>query len=132
MNLAGIALDPQHEWVDEYEWDPVAQEQARTLTGKLVVQEGVKVHGRPITLDGTGCAWTPLSVVRQLEALRDQPGLVMPLVMPDGRSFSVIFNRGEASCLTAKPVHREVFPGAGDPYEVTLRLITVGVDGGTP
>lgn len=125
MQLAGIDLDPQHDWIDEYEWDPVAQTQDRTLTGKLVVQEGAKVHGRPITLDGTGCAWTPLSVVRQLEALRDQPGLVMPLVLPDGRAFSVIFNRAEGAPLTARPVHREVFPSPDEPYEIVLRLVSV-------
>lgn len=125
MQLAGIDLDPQHDWIDEFEWDPVAQTQDRTLTGKLLVQEGIKVHGRPITLDGTGCAWTPLSVVRQLEALRDQPGLVMPLVVPDGRTFSVIFNRAEGAPVVAKPVHREVNPAGSDPFEVTLRLITV-------
>lgn len=125
MKLAGIDLDPQHDWTDEYDWDPVAQEQSRTLTGKLVVQEGVKVHGRPITLDGTGCAWTPLSVVRQLEALRDQPGLVMPLVLPDGRAFSVIFNRADGASLVARPVHREVAPALTDPFEVVLRLVTV-------
>lgn len=125
MQLAGIDLDPQHDWIDEYEWDPVAQTQDRTLTGKLLVQEGTKMHGRPITLDGTGCAWTPLSVVRQLEALRDQPGFVMPLVLPDGRVFSVIFNRAEGAPLVAKPVHREVNPMDSEPFELTLRLLTV-------
>jgi len=127
MKLAGIDLDPQHDWTDEYDWDPVAQEQSRTLTGKLIVQEGVKIHGRPITLDGTGCAWTPLSVVRQLESLRDQPGLVMPLVLPDGRTYSVIFNRAEGAAIQAKPVHRQVKPDSDEFYEVVLRLITVGV-----
>ncbi|WP_374981846.1 hypothetical protein PSGK_15345 [Pseudomonas solani] len=125
MQLAGIDLDPQHDWIDKYEWEPVAKTQDCTLTGKLLVQKGAKVHGRPITLDGTGCVWTPLSVVRQLEALRDQPGLVMALVLPDGRAFSVIFNHAEGAPLVAKPVHREVNPAGSEPFEITLRLISV-------
>lgn len=86
-----------------------------------MVQKDAKVHGRPITLDGTGCVWTPLSVVRQLEALRDQPGLVLP----DGRAFSAIFNRADGAPLVAKPVHREVNPGGAEPFEVMLKLVSV-------
>ncbi|MDF5999602.1 hypothetical protein P4050_14500 [Pseudomonas aeruginosa] len=36
------------------------------------MQEGTKLHGRPITLRSGGGVWTPLWVVRQLEVLRDQ------------------------------------------------------------
>lgn len=125
MRLAGIELDPQHEWVNEFEWDPVSQDQGRTLTGKLVIQEGVKVHGRPITLASNGGAWTPLAVVRQLEALRDQPGLVMPLELPDGRAFSVVFSRVDGAPIEAVPVHRLVNPPPSWPFNVTLRLVTV-------
>jgi len=125
MILDSIDLDDQFEWVDEFEWDAIAQEQERSITGALLVQEGVKVHGRPITLQSNGGAWTPLSVVRQLEILRDQPGRVMPLTLPDGREFHVIFNRVESAPLTAKPVFRRVNPDADWLYEVDLRLITV-------
>src|SRR5690606_17306477 len=109
----------------EFEWDPVAQEQERSITGALLVQEGVKVHGRPITLQSNGGVWTPLSVVRQLEILRDQSGRVMPLTLPDGRQFHVIFNRVDGAPLTAKQVFRRVNPGPDWEYEVDIRLITV-------
>ena len=125
MWLGVIELDDQFEWTDEFEWDAVAQEQERSLNGKLIVQEGVKVYGRPITLASNGGVWTPLSVVRQLEALRDQRGLVMALALPDGRQESVIFNRSNGAALEAAPVHRLVNPPPDYPYEVTLRLITV-------
>ena len=115
----------QLEWVDEFDWDAVAQEQDRSLAGTLIVQEGVKVHGRPITLASNGAAWFPLSLVRQLEILRDQPGRVMPLVLPDGREFHVIFNRSNGAALEAKPLWRQVNPGADALYELTIRLITV-------
>lgn len=125
MQLAGIELDVQHEWTDEYGWSPIEQTQERTLSGKLIIQQGVKVHGRPITLASNGGAWTPLSVVRQLEALRDQTGLVMPLTLPDGRTFSVVFNYEGGPPLEAVQVHRRVNPPPDYPYNVTLRLITV-------
>ena len=125
MMLDSVSLDDQFEWVDEFDWDPVAQVQERSVMGLLLVQEGVKVHGRPITLQSNGGVWTPLSVVRQLEVLRDQPGRVMPLVLPDGREFSVIFDRTQGAPLAAKQIHRTVNPGPDEPYDVNLRLITV-------
>lgn len=125
MILDSVELDDQFEWVDEFEWDAIAQEQERSITGALLVQEGVKLHGRPITLQSNGGVWTPLSVVRQLEILRDQPGRVMLLRLPDGREFHVIFNRADGAPLVAKPLFRRVNPGADWLYEVDLRLITV-------
>lgn len=123
--LDTLELDDQFEWIDEFAWDAVEQGQERTLTGALVVQEGLKLYGRPITLAANGGVWTPLSVVRQLEALRDQRGLVMPLTLPGGATHSVIFNRASGQALEAKPIERLVEPGPDDPYEITLRLITV-------
>lgn len=132
MMLDSIDLGEQYdlggdqlEWVDEFEWDAVAQEQDRSLAGNLIVQEGLKVYGRPITLSSNGAAWFVLSLVRQLEILRDQPGRVMPLTLPDGREFYVIFNRANGAALEARPLWRQVNPGPDALYELTLRLITV-------
>lgn len=125
MLLDSVALGDQLEWVDEFTWDAVAQEQERSLGGQLLVQEGLKIHGRPITLRSGGGEWTPLSVVRQLEVLRDQRLRVMPLVLPDGRSFSVIFNRADGAPLEAEPLFRTVVPQPDDDYLITVRLITV-------
>jgi len=126
MMLDGIELDDQFEWTDEYDWDAVAQEQERSITGALLVQEGTKLHGRPITLKANGGVWTPLSVVRQLEALRDQSLRVMDLVLPDGRTFSVIFNRaGGTPPLKASQVFRTVNPAPDEIYDVEISLITV-------
>lgn len=127
MILDSIDLDDQFEWVDEFEWDAISQEQERSITGALLVQEGVKVHGRPITLQSNGGVWTPLSVVRQLEILRDQPGRVMLLRLSDAREFHVIFNRIEGPPLAAKPLFRRVNPSDDWLYEVDLRLITVAL-----
>jgi len=58
MMLDSVELDDQFEWVDEFEWDAVAQEQERSLTGALLIQEGTKLYGRPITLKSNGGVWT--------------------------------------------------------------------------
>lgn len=125
ITLDGIELDDQFEWQDEFEWDAVGQEQERSVTGTLLVQETTKLHGRPVTLAANGGVWTPLSVVRQLEAKRDQIGLVMPLVLADGRSFHVIFSRIDGAPLEAKPIERLVNPPLDAPYDITIRLVTV-------
>lgn len=125
LTLDGLALDPQHQWTDEFEWDAVEQEQSRSLNGKLIVQEGVKLYGRPVTLEANEGAWTPLSTVRALEALRDERGRVMLLELPDGRSEYVIFNRGNGAALQAQQLFRLVNPPLDDLFELTLRLITV-------
>lgn len=123
MILDSIDLGDLH-WVDEFEWDQIAQETQRSVSGQLLVQAGVKHHGRPITLASDGGEWTPLAVVRSLELLRDTLGKVMQLSLPDGRQFSVIFNR-ESAPLEAVPLFRQINPGPEHLYEITVRLLTV-------
>ncbi|MNG20530.1 hypothetical protein D3C84_1047900 [compost metagenome] len=57
--------------------------------------------------------------------LRDIPAKVMPLVLPDGREFSVIFDHSSGAPLKATPLFRQVAPGADHLYEIELQLITV-------
>ena len=115
----------QMEWVDEFDWDPVEQVQERSLNGALIIQEGVKLYGRPITLSSNGGAWFTLATVRQLEALRDQPGKVMLLTLPTGERHHVTWNRAAGAPVQATPLFRAVAPGPDWLYELTLRLITV-------
>ncbi|MCY1451725.1 hypothetical protein D9M71_686050 [compost metagenome] len=62
--------------------------------------------------------------MRSLEVLRDIPGRVMPLQLPDGRTFSVIFDHSNGAPLKAKPLWRSVEPDQW-PYEIELSLLTV-------
>ena len=95
-----------------------------SLTGALLVQEGTKLQGRSIDLRSNGGVWTPLSVVRQLEALRDQPSVPMELLLADGREYMVIWDRSGAP-LKAEPLERETYSNADSSYLVDLRLLTV-------
>lgn len=115
----------QIEWTDEFEWDPVAQEQERSLSGALIVQEGHKRYGRPITLQSNGGAWFALATVRALEAKRETAGAVMLLTLPNGAQHYVTWNRSAGTPVQATPIWRAVNPGPDELYELTLRLITV-------
>lgn len=129
MQLADIELDDDFEWVNEFAHNPIEQTREHSITGALLIQEGAKLYGRPIELSSNGGVWTPLSVVRELEALRDQLGAVMPLHLPGGRSFHVTWDRSRAP-LEAVPLERETYPTDDSLYLVTLRLITVAAPPG--
>lgn len=125
-----LAEDPalggdQMLWVDEWEWDAIEQDQQRSLSGALIIQEGVKLYGRPITLASEGGAWFKRSKVDQLKALAEQPGKVMLLTLPSGLTHYVTFSRTEGAAVEAEPLFRRVNPGPDCLYELTLRLITV-------
>lgn len=125
MRLHDIELDDQLEWVNEFDHNPIEQTREHSVTGALLIQEGVKLHGRRIELRSNGGVWTPLSVLRRLEALRDQPSVPMKLVLADEREFYVVWDRAEGAPLSAEPLWREAYPTPQSFYLVNLRLITV-------
>lgn len=130
LDTLDLAADPklggeQMEWVDEWDWNAIEQEQDRSLTGALIVQEGVKLYGRPITLASNGGAWFPLATVRALEAMASVRGAVHQLTLPSGDQHYVTWNRVAGPVVQAVPVHRTVAPGPDWLYQLTLRLITV-------
>ena len=52
-NRAEITLPQDMRWADEFDWTKTAQaEPQRTLSGGLVIQQGIKQNGRPVTLAG--------------------------------------------------------------------------------
>ena len=125
MQLDSLELDDQFDWIDEFEWAVVEQETERSLGGQLLVQGGHKIYGRPITLASNGGVWTTLAIVRALEILRDTFGRIMPLTLPDGREYSVIFNHEGGPPLQCIALERQVNPGLDAEYEITIRLLTV-------
>lgn len=128
LTLAGIPLPDLH-WVDEFDWTPVAQAQARTESGLLVIEETALTAGRPITLQGAeDYAWATRAQVKTLYALQQSANAsAMTLTVPDGRSFSVVWLRdGNTPPMTARPVMGPLAaPDDTDNYSLTLRLLTV-------
>ena len=115
-------------WSDEFDWKPVEQNQEYAVDGTLIVQEGKKKSGRPITLspsDGQG--WikrSDLSVIQDWSALQDEQFTLIFEYPHDTRQFNVIFNHGEGA-INAKPVMGFPTVSDGDYYEVTLKFLEV-------
>ena len=67
MQLDDITLPDDLLWINEFDWNPVAQSTERSLTGALLVQERQLIHGRPIVLSGNGEAgWVSRLTVKSL------------------------------------------------------------------
>ena len=115
-------------WSDEYDWKPSEQNQERAINGTLIIQEGKKKSGRPITLSGSdGQGWvkrSELSIIKDWSALQDEQFTLIFEYPHDTRQFNVIFNHAEGA-INAKPVMGFPTVSDGDYYEVTLKFIEV-------
>lgn len=96
-----LRLHPQFVWADEYDWTALAQsEPVYTLTGSVVIQQGTKKAGRPITLNGDN-AYLPRADIKTLQAWAELPELEMTLIHPKGQAYRVIFARPTLSNIRA-------------------------------
>jgi len=117
-----IDLPPELQWKDEFDWSSVEHSTDYSLTGNLVVQEGVKQDGRPITLyGGEEGAWSDREQVQVLMLMSSVPNKVMTLTLW-GRTFNVMFRR---PALEAKPLFRKADPALSDQYALTINLMEV-------
>ena len=120
-----LALPADLQWRDEMDWSAVAQAAPqRTLSGALVIQQGTKLNGRPVTLAGDW-AWHRRSDLLRLREWGDVPELVMTLAHPDGRSFDVIFRLHEKQFAKAEAVAFCAPETDDTPYLATINLMTV-------
>ena len=125
MTLDDIELPDDLLWVNEYQWQPVAQETERTLTGALLVQEQAKLYGREIELLGEQSAWVTRATVDALKALEVEAGKVMTLTLADARIFQVIFDRSNGAAVEAQQILPYAYPDNDYLYSLTIRLLTV-------
>jgi hypothetical protein len=122
--LDAIAL-PDLIWVDEFDWTPVEQSVATTLTGAIIVESAARQAGRLITLEGAAeYGWASRSLVKSLYAKAQTPALQMTLTIDDARSFTVIFNHA-GNPIEAKQIVGYRNPGDTDYYQLTLRLMEI-------
>lgn len=119
-----VALPDALNWVDEFDWSPVEQTKTYTTTGALLIEEGVKQSGRPITLEGAeDRTWCTRALVLQLRTWAATPGIVMTLNLR-GVDYTVTFDH-EKGALQGLPV---VFYADGswadaDYYVPTLKFL---------
>ena len=122
LTLGTLAL-PELIWRDEFTWSAVERSREYTLSGAQIIDVGVRLAGRPITLVGEADGgWISRADLLLLEALANQPTSVFTLTLADGRQFSVAF---DADGLTADPVVAFSDPDGATWYVPVLKLIEV-------
>ena len=124
-----VPLEDGFLWSDEFAWKSIEQNQEYAVNGTLIVQEGKKKSGRPITLlsktDNQG--WikrSVLSVIQDWSALQDEQFTLVFEYPHDTRQFNVIFNHAEGP-IEADPVKGFPTVSEEDYYKVTLRFLEV-------
>ena len=117
--LLNIELDDEITWGDELDWTPIEQLLTRGNTGHLIVQEGEKIGGRPMTLTMTGTRST-VDLQRASHTTAQ-----MPLVLY-GKTYTVRWRHADKP-IEATPLVDYVNPAAMPDleYSITLRLIEV-------
>ncbi|MBF0803362.1 MULTISPECIES: hypothetical protein [unclassified Neisseria] len=120
-----VRLPQDMRWLDEFEWSKVAQAAPqRTLSGGLVIQQGIKLNGRPVTLGGDW-AWLKRGDLHTLREWSDTPALEMELTHYDGRTFDVAFRLHDATMNRIEPVRYATPETDGDKYTAAILLMTI-------
>lgn len=97
-------------WIDSHKWAAVKGSHEWSTTGALLVDQGVRQAGRPITLEGgPNHAWMPRDQADALRALTATPGAVMTLTLHDATTYSVIWD------YTREPFEAEQVVDFSDP-----------------
>lgn len=110
-------------WTDEYDSVPVLSNATPTLDGGLLVEQSIRVKGRPLTLAGSDDrGWLSKAELDTLVALASTPG-PLTLTLADDRVFTVMLSG--ANPLKARGLWPLALPGPADWYVVTLSLIQV-------
>lgn len=122
--LDGIQLPGDLVFEDEFQWTPVARSAEYTLTGSLVIEESLKLAGRPITLvaksEFLGHIWLSRATIKALYEKASEVGKVMNLTLSDGRTFSVRFKENG---VTADPVYHIGDHADTDRYYLKIQLL---------
>jgi len=117
-----LELPEDLQWSDEFGWTPVEHSTDFSLSGSLVVQEGTRQDGRPITLvGGQEGSWAKRSLVEALHAMASEPDQLMTLDLW-GRQFSVMFRR---PAIEAREIIRQADPGPDHWYAITINLLEI-------
>lgn len=116
-------------WSDEFAWKPIEQNQEYAVDGTLIVQEGKKKSGRPITLlsktDKQG--WVKRAVLSTLQdwsSLQNEQFTLVFEYPHDTRQFNVIFNHQDGA-IEAEPVRGVPTVSEGDYYRATFKFLEV-------
>lgn len=120
-----LTLPDDLEWPDEFSWVAVQSTRAYSVAGALLIDRGVKLAGRPITLrGGVDFAWTTRLVALTLLAWANQANPTLTLSYR-GVSYPVAFDHSSTPLEIALVVPY-TDPVDADLCTLTLRLIHLG------
>jgi hypothetical protein len=124
--IAGLPIPRGMVWADEFGWSRVQKALEYSMTGAALIDVGVRLAGRPITLQGeVEAGWIKRGALVALQALAEaNPEGEHLLVLADGRTFNVQFAPVDLP-IEAKPVARPELPIESYPYVATVRLIEI-------
>ena len=119
-----LELPGDMRWTDEFDWQALAQSNVQySLGGAAIIQQGMMLAGRPITLGGDW-VWLARATLATLAIWADVPELEMTLTTPDGRSLNVTF-RTHDGALQASPVRWMHDEDDDAWYHAEIRLMTI-------
>lgn len=121
-----VPLEDGFLWSDEFSWKAIEQNQAYAMDGTLIIQEGKKKSGRPITLQPADpqMGWVKLRELRTVlewSKLQDENFRLQFEHPHDSRQFKVKFNHQDGA-LEAAPVKGIPAVSLDDYFNVTLRF----------
>ncbi len=122
-----VALPNNLDWVDEFNWQPVQQATQYSLSGALLVDEDIRLAGRPITLSpgADNMAAMPKDVLDQIKVWASVVDQQLTLNI-SGTDYAVRFHHANAA-INARPIRGFRVPVGTkhDLWKVTLRFIEV-------
>jgi hypothetical protein len=122
LGTTSVTLSDDMLWSDEFGWSPIVRSREYSLGGSLIVDQGVSLAGRPITLNSSvDGGWLQREAVESLHALIDS-GEVLTLTL---RGTNYLVLPAETNAIDATPVVDYADPAGDDWYVVTLRFFEV-------
>lgn len=123
-----IELDDELYPTDEHDWSPVVATSDYTLTGSLVIQQGIRLAGKPVTLQSQeDLGWLTRSTVNLLraECAKVDTSFWLDYTADDAiQRIKVMFDHTK-NPIEATPLMGFISPRADDYFLVTLRFIEV-------
>lgn len=122
-----VTLSDGFLWSDEFDWNPIEQKQDRAVDGALIIQEGKKKSGRPVTLIADkNMAWLKRHIVSKLKdwSILPEKFELQFNYFHDKRTFNVVFNHQDKA-IEANPVLEHPTVSEDDEYNVTLRFLEI-------
>jgi len=125
ITLNGTALSSSLQWVNRYNWSPVAQASKRTLGGTLVVYPQDLTAGRPIQLVANAeTGWFTKDMVDAMLSLAAQSSGQFVLDF-HGETHTVMFAHEGGSAISFEPLIKKATPLSTDYFTGTINLFTI-------